>query len=201
MADGFRNALVRAAVVVVAAVSTSAPAGALAQGRGGGHGGHGGGGTHGGGGGVAIVGGAYGPWAGYGYGYGYGYYGWGPYPPAYYQVEGGIPLSVAMMSGFGGVDLEVKPNRADVWVDGKYAGEARDFDGYPSYLWLKQGVHRVQVYKGGYQTFDEAIEVQPGLKKELKVRLAAGSSTPPGMKPGEKGDAVKEAPKELEKKF
>jgi hypothetical protein len=25
------------------------------------------------------------------------------------------------------------------WVDGKYVGEARDVDGYPSYLWLADG--------------------------------------------------------------
>ncbi len=37
-----------------------------------------------------------------------------------------------MIAGFGAVDVDAKPNRADVWVDGKYVGEARDLDGYPS---------------------------------------------------------------------
>lgn len=199
MADGTRRWTVRAAVVAAAACLALAPVDARAQGRGGHGGGRGGG--HGGGmrgggmrgGGVAIVGGGlFSPWFGLGYGYGYGYgYGfgpWGDYPPAYYQVEGGVPLSVAMMSGFGGVDLEAKPGSADVWVDGKYAGEARDFDGYPSYLWLKEGAHRVQVYKGGFQTFDEEIDIQRGMKRPLKVRLVPGTSTPPGAKPDGKAE-------------
>jgi hypothetical protein len=188
MTNALRTWIPRTTAVALVAGLALAPSDALARGRG-----HGGGGR----GGVVVLGGGgfyAGPWAGYGFGYWgapWGFSPWGVYPPAYYQVEGGVPLSVAMMSGFGGVDLEVKPNRADVWVDGKYVGEARDFDGYPSYLWVKEGVHRVQVHKGGYRTFDEAIEVQSGIRKELKVRLQAGESLPPGSKPGRKDDERK----------
>jgi len=96
----------------------------------------------------------------------------------------------------------VKPNRADVWVDGKYAGEARDLDGYPSYLWLKEGVHRVQVQKGGYKLFDEEIEMQPGLKKNLRIRMEPGESEPPAAKPDGKSAAAKDqGEKPHEKKF
>ena len=35
-------------------------------------------------------------------------------------------MNAAMIAGFGAVELNVKPNRADVWVDGRYVGEARD---------------------------------------------------------------------------
>lgn len=201
MTDGIR---IRAIVAAAALVSATliAPAGVRAQGHRG-HGGHGGGR-------VVVSGGFYGPWWGFGMGYGYGYWGpwgWGGYPPAYYGPEGGVPMGVAMMSGFGGVDLEVKPNRADVWVDGKYVGEARDFDGYPSYLWLKEGVHRLQIQKGGYKLFDEEVDMQPGLKKSLKVRLEPGESEPPAGKGDARAakDAAKDAPKDdgkpREKKF
>jgi hypothetical protein len=54
---------------------------------------------------------------------------------------------------------------------------------------------------GTSQAFDEEIEVQAGIKKELKVRLVAGNSPPPGVKPGEKRDAVKDAAMEIERKF
>jgi hypothetical protein len=100
-------------------------------------------------------------------------------------------MNYAMMAGFGAVELNVKPNRADVWVDGKYVGEARDLDGYPSYLWLADGGHKLAVYKGGYKAFEEEISAQRGMKTELKIRLEPGESAPPGTKPGDKADDEK----------
>jgi hypothetical protein len=117
----------------------------------------------------------YGPYFGYGYGPYFGRYAYGP--------EGGVDLNVAMMTGYGGVDMDVKPGQAEVWVDGKFVAEAKQLDGYPSYLWLKEGVHKVVVYKGGYKSFDEEIEVQRGFKKDLRVRLEKGESNAPGRRP------------------
>jgi hypothetical protein len=111
-------------------------------------------------------------------------YGFGPYAGAYYgphgyRPEGGIDMGAAMLAGFGAIDLDVKPGRAEVWVDGRYVAEARDLDGYPSFLWLAEGVHRVTIYNGGYVTFDESIDVHRGIEKDLKVRLEKGESVPP----------------------
>ena len=160
-------------VVVAAAlvVSVGAPRRAEAWGHGGFHG-------------RAFFGGFYGfgPYWGFGWGPWFGPY-YGPY--GFYGPPGGIDLGMALMAGFGAIDMNVKPNQAEVWVDGKYMAEARDLDGYPSYLWLKQGPHHVVVYKGGYKRFEEDIEVQPGLKRDLKIRLDKGDSTPPGTKPGD----------------
>jgi hypothetical protein len=138
--------------------------------------------AHGRGGRRVVVGGYWGmsPWWGPYWGWGWG---GGLYPPAFYQPEGGVSLDAAMVAGFGAVDLEVKPSRADVWVDGKYVGEARDLDGYPSFLWLPEGEHRIAVHKGGFLVFDEAIHVQRGMKTEIKLRLQPGDSPPPGPKP------------------
>jgi hypothetical protein len=174
--------------IAVAAGWASLPARAEAHGRGG----HG----------AVYVGGFVGPGWGYGFapwwGFGPGYgWGWGAYPPAYYQ--GAVDMNAAMMAGFGAVELNVKPNRADVWVDGKYVGEARDLDGYPSYLWLKEGEHRLAVYKGGFLTFDEPVNVQRGMKTEIKLRLQPGDSQPPGPKPADKGKTDDKAP--AEKKY
>ena len=126
--------------------------------------------------------GFYGPYGGWGWG-------WGPYPGAYYGPPGGVDMGAAMVAGYGAVDLNVKPNRADVWVDGKYVAEARDLDGDPSYLWLKEGEHRIAVYKGGFLTFDEPVNVQRGMRTELKVRLQPGESSPPGPMPPDKSKA------------
>jgi PEGA domain len=156
---------------------------------------HGGGGFHGGGhfhgrghfGFSPFVGFGFGPfWGPWGY---YGWWGpWGgfgpyPYPYAYPYAEEGASFGYAMMSGFGAVDLNVKPNQAEVWVDGNAVGEARDFDGSPTYMWLKAGDHDIQVYKGGYVTFAEKVNVRAGVKTELKVRLEKGVSEPPTSKP------------------
>ena len=131
---------------------------------------------------VVFYGGFYGGWDPWGFGYGWGpYWGWGgPYP----YPSGGVDMGAAMVSGMGAVDLNVKPNRADVWVDGRYYGEARDLDGNPSYLWLPDGGHRLQVYKGGFKVFDEQIDVRRGMKADLKIKLEPGEGTPPGIKPG-----------------
>lgn len=130
--------------------------------------------------------------------YGWPYYGfgWGPYFGPFYgpyfgssygphaYPPGGIDMNVAVLAGLGAVDLNVKPDKAEVWVDGKFVAEARDLDGYPSFLWLPEGVHRVVVYKGGYARFEEDIQVHRGVSKELKIRLEKGESVPPGERPG-----------------
>jgi hypothetical protein len=139
-----------------------------------------------------FVGGFYGPYLGFGFGPygGFGPWGgpwigpWGVYGPA----EGVDVMTVARMTGWGALNLNVKPDRADVWVDGKYVSEARDLDGYPSYLWIEKGPHHLAIYKGGYKTFEEDVNVERGVLKDLKVRLEPGNSPPPGPKPSDKKD-------------
>ena len=134
-----------------------------------------GGGFHGGG--HVVVRSYFSPYFGFGYGWGpYWGYPYGPYGPYAYGPEGGVDMNAAMMAGYGAIDLNVKPNRAEVWVDGKFVGEARDLDGSPSYLWLKDGTHQVVISKGGYVNFDAKVNVLRGVKKELKVRLQEGPS-------------------------
>lgn len=111
-----------------------------------------------------------GPWYG-GWGFGYGFY-----PPP-------IDLNAATIAGVGAIDLNVKPGEAEVWVDGKFVDEAKELDGGPRYLWLKEGPHHVVIYRGGYASFDEQIDVRAGTARELKVRLEKGSSEAPGKKP------------------
>jgi len=144
---------------------------------------------------TVVYGGAFygfNPWLGFGFGPAWGW-GWGP-PYAAFYPPGGVDMNAAMIAGFGAVDLNVKPNRADVWVDGKYVGEARDLDGSPSYLWLAEGPHRLAVYKGGFLAFDEPIDVRRGMMTEVKLKLQPGDSPPPGTKPGD-GSDKKDDPK------
>ncbi len=118
-----------------------------------------------------------------------GFYGWGPYWPYWgwgwgpwpysFGAPGGAALGFAMMSGMGGLDLSVKPKQAEVWVDSKYVAEARDLDGDPSYLWLKEGAHHLVLYKAGFRSFDETVDVNVGMIRELRVKLEPGESQPP----------------------
>lgn len=113
---------------------------------------------------------------------GYGFYAsafhpWGLYPR---RIEGGLAPGVARAMGLGAIDFDVKPRKAEVWVDGEYAGTVRDLDGYPSYLWLEKGTHRIAIYKGGYQTWENDVRIVPGRRLELELRLAPGDSPPPG---------------------
>ena len=73
----------------------------------------------------------------------------------------------------------MNPKQAEVWVDGKYVAEARDLDGDPSYLWLKQGPHHVVVYKAGFRSLEEDVDVPVGMIRQLKVALEKGESAPP----------------------
>ena len=137
---------------------------------------------------VVVVGGRFGGFGGY-----YPYWGWGSpyyycgfspfYGPYAWRPEGGVDMNVAMMAGYGAVDLDVKPGDAEVWVDGKFLAEAKNLDGYPSYLWLKEGAHHLVVYKGGFRKFEEDVEVDRGVRKELKIRLEKGDAEPPGRRP------------------
>ena len=104
----------------------------------------------------------------------YGYGPWGLRPP-----EGGINMQVARLMGWGALDLKVKPGKAEVWVDGRFVGRAKDLDGRPSYLWLDEGAHTVAVYRQGYVTFEKRLEVTGGEVRELKLRLERGESKHP----------------------
>lgn len=157
------GSLVLAATAVVV-TPLSLPASAEA------HGHHGG----------AYVGVGFGGFYGWGpyWGWAAPYWGWGPWS-YYYGAPGGYALGYAMMSGMGALDLSVKPKQAEVWADGKYVAEARDLDGDPSYLWLKQGPHHVVLYKAGFRSFEEDVDVNVGMIRELKVKLEPGESKPP----------------------
>jgi hypothetical protein len=119
-----------------------------------------------------VVGGAYyadpywlyDPWFGYGYQYPFG-----PYPyPAYrsYNVDRGAA-----------VRLDVKPNDAEVYVDGYYAGIVDDFDSAFQRLRLPPGEHEIALHLDGYRGVRQRIYLTPDHTFRLKhtmERLAAG---------------------------
>src|SRR5689334_6426647 len=99
----------------------------------------------------------YDPWLWYGAPYWYpGYYG---YPGGYY-FGGGASLRI-----------EVKPNHAEVYVDGYYAGVVDDFDGVFQSLDLAPGEHTLELYLAGYRTVQQKIYLQPGNTFKVKYMM------------------------------
>ncbi len=117
---------------------------------------------------------------GYGHHYGYSGYGYG-YGNYYGHSRYEIPRATlqAQAAGLGGVELNVRPRKAQVYVDGQRLGKAGNFDGYPGYLWLEKGTHELALYKDGYLTVVQELTIVPGAIQEVKLRLAPGKSVPP----------------------
>jgi hypothetical protein len=89
-------------------------------------------------------------WWGYPYGGGWGY----PYGGGYY---GGGYAYRDTDEGKGGVRLKVKPNEAEVLVDGYYYGTVNDFDGAFQSLKLEKGPHEVTLRLNGFETLNFKI--------------------------------------------
>ena len=110
--------------------------------------------------------------------FGFGFYApfYPPYPYYAYPYYGfpARDLEAARSRGVGALELHVKPGKAEVRVDGSFAGEAGEFDGSPTLLWLKKGPHRIKVSLAGYQTFDEEYSVAPGEVFEVHLKMKKG---------------------------
>lgn len=101
---------------------------------------------------------------GYGYGYGYGY----PHFARYRSSD-----------DMGAVDINVRPKRAEVYVNGQRIGNVGEFDGFPGYLWLEEDIYDIVIYRPGYQTLHQTVEVFPGLVIDIDQDLVPGDAVPP----------------------
>lgn len=108
------------------------------------------------------------PWGWYS-AYGWNDPRWGGYPVVY-PTQG---------YSMGALDLDVSPERAEVWVDGRKVGVADDFDGFPEYLWLEKGTYDVVLYSPGYKTLARQYSIYPGLVIDVEDSLEAGEATLP----------------------
>jgi hypothetical protein len=79
----------------------------------------------------------------------------------------------------GALDTDISPEKAEIFVDGRYVGVADDFDGFPTYLWLEEGTYDVAAYYPGFRTLSRQVSVYPGLVVDLDHRLEPGESVRP----------------------
>ncbi len=71
--------------------------------------------------------------------------------------------------------LTVQPNRAAVFLDGRYVGHVGEFGGKFHSLEIASGKHRVKIELPGYRTFETEINLLAGQKSEVKTELVKGS--------------------------
>ena len=107
----------------------------------------------------------------------YGYPYWGPYPPGFYPGYGygwWDPYWSPMMSPIaydvrsvdkGEVHLKDAPEKSEVYIDGAYAGVAKDL----RTLWLAPGAYNIEL-RAPNQNLQKKIYVLTG--KTVNVRMA-----------------------------
>ena len=95
----------------------------------------------------------------------YGAYGWGP-------VGYATPNA-------GALDINTKPKKASVYLDGELIGRVDAFDGFPRYLWLREGSYRLAIFMEGHQTLERNVRVRPGVVIRIDEDLAPGTAVRP----------------------
>jgi hypothetical protein len=131
---------------------------------------------------------------------------WGWWDPWFYGPRWGYTTAYPnpTTGGFGALDLDVSPERAEVWVDGRKVGVADDFDGFPNYLWLEKGTYDVAFYLDGYRTLARQYTIYAGLVVDVEDRLEAGETIHPsdlGPKTHERRDARIRAEEQREREL
>ena len=143
---------------------------------------------------------------GYGYhrhGYGYGYspydygIGFGYYSPSFYlglgrywepevHVYGGSGGGSARYRdiGQGALDLDLRPETTEIYIDGSYVGIADEFDGFPTYLWLEEGTYEIAFYKEGHETIFRQYTIYPGVTIDVSDRMRPGNAVMPSASGG-----------------
>ena len=104
---------------------------------------------------------------------------WGPWGPAYAYPYG---YAYPYYNGTADIRTDVTPKNAEVFIDGYYAGHARDFDGTFKGLNVVPGGHLITLHLDGFRTLTEDVYVRPASTFKMKAtmeRLVAGEMSAP----------------------
>lgn len=77
---------------------------------------------------------------------------------AWYGDFGGYGFGYAT----GELKFEVRPQHAEVYVDGYYAGVVDDFDGFAQSMRLEEGPYHIEIVADGYEPAAFDVRIQPG---------------------------------------
>jgi PEGA domain len=115
---------------------------------------------------VVVGGGAW------GWGWGWGPWGWwGPWYGGSYGYGYGYARRYGALRSFSAIKTDVEPDEAELYLNGRYVGTADDFDGYPDYLYLRQGQYTLEFRLEGYQSYTAQVDAVPGQLVRIRQRL------------------------------
>ena len=77
------------------------------------------------------------------------------------------------------VKMEVKPERAAVFVDGAYVGTPHEFHSHR--LALAPGRHKIRIGLSGYHEFTTDVNLQPSQEMTIRTRLTPGAGPGPTL--------------------
>ena len=83
-------------------------------------------------------------------------------------------LSVTMPRVTAEIKLDVKPNRAAVFVDGVFIGHVSEFNGIGKALLVQPGRRNIKITLPGYRNFETSIELVANQKSTIKTDLVQG---------------------------
>jgi hypothetical protein len=72
------------------------------------------------------------------------------------------------------IKLDVKPNRAAVFVDGVFVGHVAEFTGIGKALLVTPGKRKIRITLPGYQTFETDIDLMANQKSTIKTDMVSG---------------------------
>lgn len=124
---------------------------------------------------------------------GHGRWGWGFYSPIYCNFYGPFWAWTPALSWYwpsrhvyvdvrhsydrdtpGALDLDVSPEKAQIFVDGDLVGVADNYDGFPTYLYLPPGTYEVAIFHPGYETIFRQYTIYPGSVIDVEDRMVRG---------------------------
>jgi PEGA domain len=72
------------------------------------------------------------------------------------------------------IKLDVKPNRAGVFVDGVFVGHIAEFTGMGKALLVAPGKHKIKMSLPGYRDFETEIDLVANQKSTIKTEMVKG---------------------------
>ncbi len=89
-------------------------------------------------------------------------------------------LGLQRRTDLAALDLEIRPKRTKVYLNGRFIGRAGRFDRHPVLLWLTEGDHELAFYKEGYGTVVRDFNLCQGQRIQVRIRLEPGEAHLPG---------------------
>lgn len=139
----------------------------------------------------------YGPYWRPGFSYYYPYY----YQPFYWGVPYYVPRRAYREYKLGAFDLNVRPKKSEVYLDGQFIGTAGQYDGFPDHLWLEEGTYELIFYRPGLGTERRVLSIYPGVVVDVRLRLQPGESIDPAELSSAEGKTRGGAMAEVERAY